>query len=85
MRDYLIAERMTEALKTFKQVETFADNTKRSKYPLLKKFFLKQFTDKDGNINFDFSKAKKTVSDYRYNLALEQATESASPAILKTA
>ena len=85
MRDYLSAESMTEALRTFKQVEAFADNTKRSKYPLLKKFFLKQFADNDGNNSFDFAKAKKIVADYRYNLTLEQATESASHAFLKTA
>lgn len=76
MRDYLTATEMTEALKTFNQVKDFADNTKRSKYPLLKKFFLKQFPkDENDKVIFDYAKAQEIVSDYRYNQALKEATE----------
>ncbi len=81
MRDYLTAMEMTDALTTFNQVEAFVKNTKRSKYPLVKKFFLKQFADADGNITFDYAEAQEKVKEYRYNLTLmEAAKTTVSPA-----
>ena len=78
MRDYLAAKEMTDALNTFNQVEAFAENSKKSKYPLLKKFFLKQFPkDENDKVIWDYTDAKKIVSEYRYNLDLDKAKKPA--------
>lgn len=85
MRDYLTAMEMTDALTTFNQVEAFVKNTKRSKYPLVKKFFLKQFADADGNITFDYAEAQEKVKEYRYNLTLMEAAKTTVSPANKTA
>ena len=68
MRDYLMMNGKTKELKTLNQVIAFAENSNRSKYPLAKKYFLKQFPkDSDDKYIFDFDKAMEAVEAYRIN------------------
>ena len=64
MRDYLVATN-SDYVAQFDKIITFAENNKKSKYPLAKKYFLKQYTDKDGNVTFNYEDAKMIVENYR--------------------
>lgn len=64
MRDYIEMIGDADFSRLFEQVIRFAKNSKKSKYPLAKKFFLKHFEDADGKINFDYAKAKADVENY---------------------
>lgn len=76
MRDYLIATKKNDALRTFNQIEAFAKNNDKSKYPLAKKFFLKQFPkDENGKVLFDYTEAKIIVKEYRDNQTMEKVAE----------
>ena len=61
MRDYIKAKKDTAFEEKFEKVLAFAENSKKSKYPIAKKFFLKQY---DG---FKYDEAKVLVEEYRVN------------------
>ena len=63
MRTYIRMKNNAEFSKRFEQAVQFAKNSKRSVYPLAKKFFLKEFT-KNGVVNFDYAKAREEVQAY---------------------
>ena len=61
MRDYIKAKKDPAFEEKFEKVLTFAENSKKSKYPIAKKFFLKQYKD------FKYDAAKVLVENYRVN------------------
>ena len=79
MRDYIAAKEDTVFSEKFEKVLIFAGNSKKSKYPIAKKFFLKQYgpaddKTKDADTLYKkriafFNEAKLLVEDYRVNKA----------------
>ena len=64
MRDYITVKNDAAFAEKFEKVLAFAENSNKSKYPLAKKFFLKQYDD------FKFDEAKVLVEEYRVNNTL---------------
>ena len=64
MRAYLEMEGNAALAEKLEKVITFATKNRKKPYPLVKKYFLKQFADSNGNINFDYAKAKADVEEY---------------------
>ena len=64
MRAYIAMKNDEKFSKHFEQVIRFAKNSKRSPYPLAKKFFLKEFTDENGVVQFNYAKAREQVEAY---------------------
>lgn len=61
MRDYIKAKKDDAFGEKFEKVLAFAKNSDKSKYPIAKKFFLKQYED------FKYDDAKVLVEEYRIN------------------
>ncbi len=61
MRDYISVKNDIAFEEKFEKVLTFAENSKKSKYPIAKKFFLKHYD------NFNYDNAKVLVEEYRVN------------------
>ena len=78
MRDYIAMVDDANFARSFEQVIKFAENSKRSKYPLAKKVFLKHFRGDDGVIHFDYAEACADVEAYRIGKTAVEAVKKAA-------
>ena len=70
MRDYIKTMEDVAFEEKFEKVLAFAKNSDKSKYPIAKKFFLKQYKD------FNYDDAKILVENYRVNNTQNPKNES---------
>ncbi len=67
MRAYIEMEGNEAFADKFEKVIKFAENNNKKAFPLAKKYFLKQFKDKNDIIHFDYAKARAEVEEYLVN------------------
>ena len=75
MRDYIEMVGDTEFSVKFEKIIAFADVQGKSKYPLAKKYFLKQYKTEEHD--FKYAEVKELVENYRINKVGTGLTESA--------